>query len=191
MSKKYNIIYTDSPWNYKDNANAGKRGAIHKYPTMKDNDILTLPIKEISAENSALFLWITCPKLDIGLAAIKEYGFKFKGVAFTWIKTNKRNQDSFFFGMGNYSRGNTELCLLGIKGKPKVLSHSVHQIIKSPIQEHSKKPDVARDKIIQLFGDLPRIELFARTITPGWDCLGNEIDGKDIRDSLNNIINVD
>ncbi len=41
---------------------------------------------------------------------------------------------------------------------------------------HSQKPDEARDKIIELAGDLPRVELFAREKTDGWDAWGNEVD---------------
>ena len=81
---------------------------------------------------------------------------------------------SFFWGMGNWTRSNAELCLLATKGNPKRQSKSVHQIIVSPIEEHSKKPDEARKRIVELMGDVPRIELFAREHTPGWDVWGNE-----------------
>jgi len=100
----------------------------------------------------------------------------------------KYNIDMFV--MGYYTRANSELCLLGTKGKvlPRK-SRSVHQVIEeyqlaTHIEEHSKKPDIVRDKIVELFGDLPRVELFARQKTEGWVCLGNEIDGKDIREAL-------
>lgn len=65
--------------------------------------------------------------------------------------------------------------MLATKGKPKRKSKKVHQFIISPIREHSRKPDEARDKIIELMGDVPRIELFARQIVPGWDSWGNEV----------------
>jgi N6-adenosine-specific RNA methylase IME4 len=77
-------------------------------------------------------------------------------------------------GMGNYTRGNTEFCLMGVKGKPKRIDNNVSQLIKSTIRQHSKKPDIVRDKITQLCGDLPRIELFARTKVHGWDVWGND-----------------
>lgn len=77
--------------------------------------------------------------------------------------------------MGRWTRSNAELCLIGIKGKPQRVSKSIHSVIETPIEEHSKKPSIVRDKIIELCGDLPRIELFARQYADGWDCWGNEV----------------
>ena len=90
------------------------------------------------------------------------------------VKKNKK-ADSFFWGLGYWTRSNNEICLLATKGKPKRVSKSVHQIIYEPIGKHSKKPVVVRDKIVELCGDLPRIELFARETSPGWDVWGNEV----------------
>lgn len=78
-------------------------------------------------------------------------------------------------GLGHWTRANAEICLLGIKGKPTRKSKSVHQIIDEPIRAHSQKPDITREKIIELCGDLPKIELFARTTEENWDAWGNEI----------------
>jgi len=114
------------------------------------------------------------PSLIEGLALIEKWGFKYKTVAFTWVKKNKK-ADSLFWGMGFWTRANTELCLLATKGSPKRVSASVHSVIYSPIREHSRKPDEARDKIVQLMGDIPRIELFARQKVEGWDCWGDEV----------------
>ena len=82
----------------------------------------------------------------------------------------------WFLGLGNYTRANAEICLLGTKGKglPRI-SRSVRQILDNRIEEHSKKPDEARDRIVELFGDIPKIELFARQTVEGWDCWGNEV----------------
>lgn len=106
---------------------------------------------------------------------MKAWGFDYKTIAFVWIKQNKRT-DSLFWGMGYWTRANAELCMLATKGHPKRQSARVHQVIISHIQEHSKKPEEARDRIVQLIGDLPRVELFARTKSDGWDVWGNEID---------------
>jgi N6-adenosine-specific RNA methylase IME4 len=78
-------------------------------------------------------------------------------------------------GMGRWTRANAELCLLSTKGSPKRINAGVHSVIDSPIEQHSKKPELARDRIIQLMGDLPRLELFARHKVGGWDSWGNEI----------------
>ena len=76
--------------------------------------------------------------------------------------------------MGYWTRANAELCIIATKGSPKRQSKSVHQVIMSPIEQHSKKPDITRDRIVELMGDVPRIELFARQKTEGWDVWGNE-----------------
>ena len=82
--------------------------------------------------------------------------------------------------MGAYTRANAEVCLLAIskntKAKQIVKSNAIHQIIEQPIERHSKKPEIVKEKIIELFGDVPRIELFARQKTPGWDVWGNEVE---------------
>ena len=105
---------------------------------------------------------------------IRAWGFRYKTVAFVWLKRNRKSP-SWFYGMGYWTRSNAEICLLATRGKPKRQSAGVHQFIISPIEQHSKKPDEARDKILALMGDLPRVELFARQKTPGWDAWGNEI----------------
>ena len=187
---KFQIIYLDPPWSYKDKALAGNRGAECKYPVMSLEEIKKLPIQQIADENCALFIWITMPLLYQVFDVISAYGFKYKTCAFNWIKRNKKS-NTYFWGMGNYSRGNGELCLLATKGNPKRISASVHSIIDTPIEGHSKKPDIVRDKIVELFGDIPRIELFARNMNKydnGWVNVGNDIDGTDIRDSLQQII---
>lgn len=66
--------------------------------------------------------------------------------------------------------------MLAIKGNPlKRVNRSVQQVILSKIEEHSKKPNEVRNRIVDLFGDIPRIELFARQTVNGWDCWGNEV----------------
>jgi len=181
INKKYNIVYADPPWNYTDKCNAGKRGAEFKYSCMNIDDIKSLNISNISADDAVLFLWVTFPMLQEGLDTIKAWGFTYKTIAFNWVKRNKK-AESWFWGMGNWTRSNSEVCLLGVKGKPKRLNANVHSVIDTPIETHSKKPDIVRDKIIHLVGDLPRIELFARETIDGWDSMGNEIDGHDIRE---------
>lgn len=90
----------------------------------------------------------------------------------------KRNKcGSWFEGIGFYTKSNSEVCLIGTKGKPPKASkhHTVSQIIDTVREEHSKKPDIVRDKIVEFSGDVPRIELFARQRVEGWDCWGNEV----------------
>ena len=172
-NKKYNIILCDPPWSYKDKALAGNRGACCKYPVMGIDDIKKLPVSSIAEDDCVLFLWVTMPKLNEVFGVIEKWGFEYKTCAFTWVKKYKSGKN--FMGMGRWTRANAEICLLATKGKPKRISASVRQIVESVPEQHSKKPDIIRDKIVELCGDLPRIELFARTTTNKWDVWGNEV----------------
>ena len=172
-NKKYNIIYADPAWHY-DKRNEGKRNVQQKYDTMTFEDIYNLPISDIADKNCILFLWVTYPKLPQCLETISQWGFEYKTCAFSWVKKNKKS-DSFFMGMGNWTRANNEICLLATKGSIKRISASVRQIVYAPIENHSKKPTEVRQRIVDLVGDLPRIELFARQTAEGWDSWGNEI----------------
>jgi len=172
-TEKFNIIYADPPWRYRRSAGDGV--AENHYPTMDIEKICALPVAELAAKDSVLFLWATFPMLPEALRVINAWGFTFKTVAFVWLKQNRKAQ-SWFYGLGFWTRGNAEICLLATRGHPKRQSNSVHQFIISPIEGHSKKPDEAREKIIQLVGDLPRVELFARQTPPGWAVWGNEVD---------------
>lgn len=173
-NKKYNIIYADPPWhfNFQKRRGLSKKAKSKLYPTMKSSEILELPIQNIADDNCILFLWVMNSELPLALECIKRWGFKYKTVAFTWVKTRK---NTYHFGGGNWTRSNPELCLLATKGNIKRLSASVRNLVVSPLQNHSKKPDSIRDNIVQLVGDLPRIELFARNKTEGWDVWGNEV----------------
>lgn len=154
--------------------NGGQGVAENHYKTMSMKELYALPVKDISADDCVLFLWATFPMLKEALELIETWGFTYKTVAFVWVKRNKISPN-WFFGMGYWTRSNAEICLLATKGKIKRTSKSVHQILDCPIEKHSKKPDMARDKIVELMGELPRIELFARQKHIGWDVWGNEV----------------
>ena len=170
---QYPIIYADPPWRY--TAKKVQGAAENHYPTMSINELCALPVAELAAPDCALFLWATFPQLPEALRLIEAWGFTYKSVAFVWLKKN-RKADSWFYGLGFWTRGNAEICLLATRGHPKRQAANIHQIIISPIEAHSKKPDEARDKIVALMGDLPRVELFARQTPPGWDVWGNEVE---------------
>lgn len=142
---------------------------------MLKEEIQQLPIDKISNKNSVLLLWVTFPCLEEGLELLKHWGFQYKTVAFVWVKRNVKS-DGLFYGMGYYTRANVEICLLATKGKPLPRkSRKVHQVIYSPVREHSRKPDEVRDRIVELFGDISKIELFARESFNNWYCWGNQI----------------
>ena len=172
--KKYNIIYADPPWSYKDKASSGKRGACFKYPTQSKEWIENLPIKKIADDNCILFLWVTFPILNEVFDLIKWWGFEYSTVGFVWVKQKKKG-GGFFFGLGNWTRSNAELCLIATKGSIERKDASISQIIYTPVGKHSQKPSIVRENIVKLAGDLPRIELFARQKSEGWDVWGNEI----------------
>ena len=142
---------------------------------MSADDICSLPVADIAEDNSVLFLWVTFPNLQESFRVIKAWGFEYRTVAFVWVKRNKK-AINWFMGLGYWTRANAEICLLAVKGKPKRISKSVRQVIDSPIERHSKKPDETRERIVELMGDLPRIELFARQKTDGWNVWGNEVE---------------
>lgn len=174
-AKKYDIILCDPPWAYRVWAkkDMGRTAESH-YPTMALDVLRALPVEELSAKNCALFLWVTFPTLKEAFSVLDAWGFTYKTVAFVWVKQNRKAQ-SLFWGLGHWTRANAELCLLATRGSPKRQSAAVHQVIFSPVEEHSKKPDVVRERIVALMGDLPRVELFARQAVPGWDVWGNEV----------------
>jgi len=178
--KKYQIIYADPCWKYRQGKSMGTNfqgAADAQYPCMDYKEIAKLPIGGICDDKCILFLWVTMPMLKEGIYVLENWGFEYKTVAFTWLKTNINNM-GMFFGIGYYTKSNIEICLLGTKGNAHTLvkSNSVSQVIVTPKTKHSRKPQEARDKIIELCGDIPRIELFAREKKSGFDVWGNEVE---------------
>lgn len=189
---KYDIIYADPPWSYND---SGCHGAAAKqYNTMSQEELYNLPIKRICNKDAVLFMWVTYPKLQEALDVIRLWGFTYKSIGFQWVKLNKKANNlsllqkitegapieeamfsQCFYGLGRWTRGNTEMCIIATKGKVSRIDTAVPQLVFSPIGRHSSKPAEVRKRIVQLVGDKPRIELFAREHVDGWDCWGNEV----------------
>jgi len=201
----YNIIYVDPPWTYNDRKLVRLDGKVPKagmgagnhYQCMANAEMAALEIPILAAENCALFLWVTGPHLFSPMELIngwnaqvklKKNQFRYTNKAFCWQKITVKGNT--FPGRGHWNFHNTEDCLLFMKGSFEV-QKIVHEEIRVPHQRgsdnkiiHSRKPAVVRDRIVEMFGDLPRIELFATERTPGWDCTGFGVDGRDIRDFL-------
>ena len=172
---KYKTIYADPPWTYRVWGKKGEgRSAASHYDVMDLSDIKALPVQNIADDDCVLFMWATYPNLREAFEVLDAWGFTYKTVAFTWVKKNKI-ADSWFWGMGYWTRANAEICLLATKGKPTRKSNSVHQVVDARVMRHSQKPDEVRDRIVDLCGDVPRIELFARQTAPGWASWGNEL----------------
>jgi len=169
MSTKYKIIYADPPWSYNNKISNG--AANNHYQTMNLNDIKSMDVN--ADQDAVLALWVTSPLLVEGLEVISSWGFKYKTVLFNWNKRTKH--DKPFFGGGNYTRAGSELCLLGVRGKGvKRINASIRQVVTVKVQEHSRKPSVVRDHLVGLFGDVRRIEMFARETVDGWDSFGDQ-----------------
>lgn len=172
---KYQLIYADPAWQYRDKASAGKRGACHKYSVMDLKDICALDVASVAAEDCLLAMWWVPPMPLEALKVVEAWGFTLKTMkGFTWHKLTKNGESHF--GMGHWTRANTEDCLFAVRGKPRVISHSVRQFLEAPIGGHSEKPGEARDRLVQLVGYVPRLEMFARTVPAGWDVFGDQVE---------------
>lgn len=196
---KYKLIYADPPWQYNNTISNG--AAENHYGTMTITDLKRLPVWDLTDENAVLAMWYTGTHGEEAIQLAEAWGFKVRTMkGFTWVKLNQlaeqhinkaieagEVQDFYSFlellnkqtrmNGGNYTRANTEDLLIAVRGAGvERLCASVKQVIYSPLGEHSSKPWEARNKLEQLYGDVSRIELFARERSPGWHVWGNQID---------------
>jgi len=177
-SKKYSIIYADPPYDYGNTKNLNGHFwgiAERHYKTMKLDELKALDVESISNDDCYLLMWTTSPFLQKAFEIINSWGFKYSTVAFVWIKSRNDGNGIRTDGLGKYTISNAEYCLVSRKGKYWREAKNVQQVIISPKEKHSKKPDEVRNRIVKLFGNLPRIELFARDKADGWDSWGDEI----------------
>jgi N6-adenosine-specific RNA methylase IME4 len=188
--KKYQVIYADPPWHYNSNNYdrllhkiKGGDGVNHKfdmecykhYPTMTFEQLKAMPVPDIADKNCALFMWTTNAHLPEALEIIKAWGFTYRTIAFNWVK--KYPNGNLRVLPGPWTNGGSEICLMGGKGNMKQFKKDprVKQCLIQEVSKHSKKPQEIADRIVKLFPDVNRIELFARDAKPGWDVWGNEI----------------
>jgi len=165
--KKFSVIYSDPPWRY-EFSKSPSRDIENQYPTMELEEILKLPIHEISTTSAVLFLWATSPKLPEALSVMEAWGFEYKTCAI-WDKEK--------IGMGYYFRQQHELLLVGTKGDmpPPEPSDRVSSVFRSPRGKHSKKPEIVYSYIESMYPDFDKVELFARSNRIGWEAWGNEV----------------
>jgi len=182
-NKKYQIIYADPPWSYYNDSQAKPNCTTVKgmrrppYEVLGSKQIMELPVSEIADEYAILFIWTTDYHLSKCLQVIEAWGFEYKTVGFVWLKKDKQDRPVCFMGAYTMKSG-VELCLLATKGKDAhklVKKHNVRALVETHREKHSKKPDEARNRIVELLGDLPRIELFARQKTENWDAWGDGV----------------
>ena len=191
MKPPYKIIYSDPPWPFAtwshiglagdhNQKNRGQRSRAAPYQTLSHEDIYSLPVEKWADKDCVLFLWVVQTQLPEAMETIKRWGFVFKTVAFSWFKGNNLplfpDDTKTTMGCGYWTRAAFEQCWLATRGKPSRLNADVRQVIIEPRREHSRKPDEIADRIVRLCGDVPRLEMFARTRRPGWDSWGNEVD---------------
>lgn len=178
--KKYNIVYADPAWSFSSRQLQKYNGKRFRsldveYESHPIEDFSRLNVSDKTARDCALFMWTTDAHLEDALKLIKSWGFKYKTIAFIWQKKTKNKKQ--IATLGAWTMKNCELCLLATKGtmlKYKK-SNSIYQLQEAIREGHSKKPRLFADLIVRLFGELPRIELFARDKKEGWDAWGNEI----------------
>ena len=180
MEKKYQIIYADPPWQYgskyyQDSGRDFKNIHDH-YQTMTIEEIKNLDIKNITNRDCACFLWVTDSHLKEGIEILECWGFKYKTVAFNWIKKTPKGET--YVNFAPWTLKSSEICLLGIKGNMGQYkkSRNVRQLVEAIRTAHSQKPEEVRKRIEELFGNINRLELFAREKTANWDIWGNEIE---------------
>jgi N6-adenosine-specific RNA methylase IME4 len=173
--KHYGVIYADPPWTFATYSRKGKgRSAEAHYDCMTLAEIKAFPVAEWAADNCVLLLWTTDPLLPMALDVIGSWGFTYKTVGFYWAKLKKSaskpvcDEESFFTGLGFWTRANPEICLLATRGHPRRRSANVKKLIVSPRREHSRKPDEAYQRIEALCQG-PYLEMFARSAQSGWD----------------------
>ena len=175
-NKKYNIIYADPPWDisYLKKNKKGFADYDLPYPTMTDKEIIDVPVKDITDDNSILFMWCIDSRIPILNSIMISWGFNYKTVGFVWNKVAKHT-NGVNATVGKYTRKSCEFCFIGTKGKSLAQLHTQNQYFPEPKRKHSQKPDGIKDMIVNMCGDIPRIELFAREKTDGWDVWGNEV----------------
>lgn len=180
---KFKTVLSDSPWTFNDSLDKTRK---KPYETLSFEDLKNLPIKDIVAEEAHLYLWIPSTLLEWGFPVIKSWGFDFKTIV-VWNKLTKNGKN--WFGMGHYFRNTVEVCLFGTRNNFKLKTKNTRNSFESikPGRHHAAKPDEFYE-IIENNSFGPYLELFATQKRKGWISLGNEINGKDIREELKKIV---
>jgi len=184
------IIYVDPPWPWNSRTNLDTKfggGARAHYELLTLHDLAQLPVNALVAKRSLCFMWAVCSQIPAAITLLQAWGFDFVTVHTAWVKQCKRG-DGLAKGPGYYSMNNTELLLLGRRGKPYVPWQRYPTALLAPAQEHSRKPEEAADRITGMYPDLYKVELFARRERrdPLWAVWGNEVVSEESIDALFN-----
>ncbi len=172
----YGTILADPPWRFANRTGkmAPEHRRLRRYRTMSLEEILALPVGDLAAEKSHLYLWVPNALLAEGLQVLRAWGFVYK-TNLVWYKVRKDGGPDGR-GVGFYFRNVTELLLLGVRGGLRTLRPGRRQVnlLQSRKQHHSRKPD-AFYHLIEHCSPAPRLELFARYPRPQWDQWGDEL----------------
>lgn len=173
--KKYKIIYADPPWQVMAGSKQGRKdGDSQKsrplqYPTMTLDEIKGLPVKQMIDKDAVLFLWTINKYLEQSYEVARQWGFN-PSTMLVWDKTPKG------IGLGGTFTLANEYLLFARRGTVKAQQRVKGNHWHFPREKHSRKPDFFRNLITETFGDLTRVELFAREEFDGWDCFGNQVE---------------
>ena len=171
---RYGAILADPPWRFLNRTAAGeKKNPVAQYPCMSIAELAALPVARLAAPDCALVMWATAPLLHRAIELVDAWGFTFKSAG-AWAKQSSTGQ-RWTFGTGYVFRSAAEFYLVATRGKPRVQSRSIRNLIVAPVREHSRKPDQLHADVEALYAG-PYTELFARQRRPGWDSWGNDID---------------
>lgn len=194
LGRKYKLILLDPAWEYEGDPDKPQAAGKH-YNTMSLDELKDLPVRGLIEDPGVIFVWATGPKLDQAVDLIRSWDFYYRGIAYVWVKTTQGGK--VINGQGirpSFVKSTTELVLVGSTDPPDVelvlvgstgksgrtiplKTESQGQVVFAPRGEHSEKPDEVRWRIEELFGDIPRLEMFARCKFSGWDAWGLEANG--------------
>lgn len=171
VTEPFRVICADPPWQFGDKLHGEyERGAEHHYKVLSLEDIQAFPLPPLAAD-ATLFLWRVSSMQEEALSVMRAWRFMLK-CELVWLKRTVNGNRHF--GMGRTVRAEHEICLIGTRGKPLTLDHSVRSTFEAQIGEHSEKPKEFFTLVEQLRAG-PYVELFARRRRDGWVCLGDQL----------------
>ncbi len=182
----FDLGLSDPPWRFsnwsigemaKYGEKWAKRMGRSPYPVMTTEDICKMPVGDLFGKDAIMLMWTTSPKIADGSthAVLKAWGFTPVTIGFVWIKMNPSGR-GLHTGLGYHSRQNAEFIFIATRGKGlSRVATDVHSVITYPRGKHSAKPPIARARIERLYGNVNRVELFAREAVSNWSRFGNEV----------------
>lgn len=160
----FRVIVCDPPWKYRNRSEDTTHRARNPYPDLELSAIKELPVKSLAHEDCIIWLWTTNAFMRDAFECLDAWGFEFKTIL-TWVKDR--------MGLGDWLRGQTEHCLMGVRGYPTVTLTNQTTALCAPMREHSRKPDEFYAMVDALCPG-SKLEMFARAAREGWQSWGAE-----------------